>query len=342
MQKCEMQADLSCRVRSGGPRIRPIRLCVRQFQYLSMEMKSRCLFDCVSYRILNGCSPETGAMESSGESGFSSSFLEIDERTENVMLLNLHTHTPRCNHARGDEREYIERAIQAGFHTLGFSDHSPMPFDGDYYSGYRMRPWETEGYVSRLLELREEYKNDIRVLIGFEAEYYPAYFDRLIEFLSAFPIDYLILGQHFLFDEENAPYSGEQTEDEGILKQYVDQTCEAMRTGRYTYFAHPDLIRYVGDENIYRRHILRLCQTAKELDVPLEINLLGVWDNRHYPSERFFRLAQETGNKIILGLDAHQPERILEEDVLSRALALAERCGITPTEDVVIRDPFKK
>ena len=258
------------------------------------------------------------------------------------MHLNLHTHTPRCNHANGTEREYIERAIQAGFHTLGFSDHAPMPFEGDYYSNFRMKLDQTEDYVNTLLALREEYKNDIRLLIGFEAEYYPAVFGRLIDFIIPYPVDYLILGQHFLLNEQNAPYSGAETQDENLLRLYVDQTCEAMRTDRYTYFAHPDLIRYTGDEEIYRRHILRLCETAKEMDVPLEINLLGVWNNRHYPDERFFRIAAEVGNKVVFGVDAHQPERIGEADVLARAQEFSARCGVTPTEDIVIRSPFRR
>ena len=54
------------------------------------------------------------------------------------MYANYHTHTFRCHHANGTEREYIEQAIERGLHTLGFSDHAPMPFEGDYYSTYRM------------------------------------------------------------------------------------------------------------------------------------------------------------------------------------------------------------
>ena len=40
------------------------------------------------------------------------------------MLANYHTHTPRCGHAIGSERQYIERAIEEGFKVLGFSDHT--------------------------------------------------------------------------------------------------------------------------------------------------------------------------------------------------------------------------
>ena len=36
---------------------------------------------------------------------------------------NLHTHTWRCGHAVGEDSEYIENAIVAGFECLGFSEH---------------------------------------------------------------------------------------------------------------------------------------------------------------------------------------------------------------------------
>ena len=89
---------------------------------------------------------------------------------------SLHTHTFRCGHASGTEREYIENAIAAGFDTLGFSDHAPYVFRDGYYSGFRMRPELQEDYVTTLLALREEYKGKIDIKIGYEAEYYPEFF----------------------------------------------------------------------------------------------------------------------------------------------------------------------
>ena len=188
------------------------------------------------------------------------------------MKMNLHTHTPRCHHATGSEREYIERAIAAGLQTLGFSDHAPMPFLGDYYSTFRMRPEETRGYVDTLLALREEYKDRIQILIGFEAEYYPEVFPRFREFIAQFPIDYLLLGQHFLGNEKDSPYSCRKTKDESLFCAYVDQVCEALKTGAYSYLAHPDLMYYDGDEAAFQKHARRLCECAAETDTPLEIN----------------------------------------------------------------------
>ena len=51
-----------------------------------------------------------------------------------MITANFHTHTPRCHHAKGSEREYIEQAIANGFTTLGFSDHVPQPFKNGYVS----------------------------------------------------------------------------------------------------------------------------------------------------------------------------------------------------------------
>ena len=43
------------------------------------------------------------------------------------MIANYHTHTWRCRHADGTEREYVERAIEAALKFSVF-DHSPYPF----------------------------------------------------------------------------------------------------------------------------------------------------------------------------------------------------------------------
>ncbi len=250
------------------------------------------------------------------------------------MIANYHTHTPRCHHSVGQEREYVENAIKAGLKKLGFADHSPMVFDGDYYSGHRMRPAEIDSYVSTLLQLREEYKNDIELFIGFEAEYYPKYFNRFLEMIAPYPIDYLILGQHFLDNEIGSHHSYHKTDSLSLLNQYVDQVLEGLSTGCFTYLAHPDVINFTGSDEDYYQPMKRLCEETKRMNIPLELNMLGVWEKRSYPCERFFRIVSEVGNEVILGIDAHQPERILEQHVLSEALALANKCGVKLIDDV--------
>ena len=79
---------------------------------------------------------------------------------------NYHTHTPRCGHAEGTEREYIESAIKAGIKVLGFADHTPYPYAKEgYRSGVRMPVSAAPEYVSTLSALREEYKDKIKILM---------------------------------------------------------------------------------------------------------------------------------------------------------------------------------
>ena len=90
------------------------------------------------------------------------------------MLHNYHTHTKRCHHAHGEDREYVEKAISAGMKTLGFSDHAPYLFpDKNYYSTFRMATDELFSYAESVRALKKEYETDIRILCGFELEYYP-------------------------------------------------------------------------------------------------------------------------------------------------------------------------
>ncbi len=243
------------------------------------------------------------------------------------MLANYHTHTFRCKHAKGEDKEYVEAAIRAGMKVLGFSDHCPWIFDDGYVSRVRMLPQNVDDYVASIQKLKQEYSDDITIYIGFEAEYIPELIDAQTELLKDYPIDYMILGQHF-YGREPSVATGTPTKDETILKQYVDLVIEGMETGKYQYVAHPDMINYVGPEEIYAEHMQRLCRYFKEKNVPVEINMLGVLEGRHYTSERFLSIAQRIGNSAIIGVDAHFPERLEDSKMQNKCRALAERYGL--------------
>ena len=242
--------------------------------------------------------------------------------------VNLHCHTRRCRHATGSEREYIERAIEEGIEVLGFSDHCPYPFPDGYYSGFRMRPEEQADYVNTLLALKEEYAGRIQLLSGYEVEYYPAYFENLLKMLTRYPADYIILGQHLLENELSHIVSAVTTEDPELLKKYVSQVCEGMKTGMFTYLAHPDLMNFIGDDAVYREEYLRLIHCAKSVGLPLEINLLGIREGRHYPSERFFALCGEAGAAVVIGSDAHNPEAVFDRESRERAMEMVRKYNL--------------
>jgi len=246
-----------------------------------------------------------------------------------AMLANYHTHTYRCHHASGLDRDYVEKAIETGMRVIGFSDHSPYIFDGDYYSNYRMRPEEAEGYVQSVRRLGKEHESEITVLLGYELEYYPKFFNRTVHFLSEVGCDYLIMGQHF---SDNELHYAARIPTAADFDRYVGQVIEGLESGIFTYMCHPDLCRYPADLKLQEKGYVRICEAAKRLDIPVELNMLGMTEGRHYPSESFFRIAVEVGNTIVPGCDAHQPERVNNPDELVRLASITEKLGIRLTE----------
>ncbi len=255
------------------------------------------------------------------------------------MIANYHTHTHRCHHATGSEREYIEYAIARGLDTLGFSDHVPVPFPDGHQSWFRIQLEDISDYVHTLQSLREEYRDRIRILIGFEAEYYPALFENMLKLLGSYDYDYLIMGQHYSNNEWDGVYNAEPQKDEGILCRYVDQVLSGLSTGKFTYLAHPDLANFIGDEAVYEQQMKRLCQGCLTLNVPLEINLLGLMGKRHYPSDRFFRIVREVGNPVVIGCDAHRACDVADPVAVKEGYAFAEKYGLRVLDHVPLRDP---
>ena len=228
---------------------------------------------------------------------------------------NYHTHTYRCGHASdAKDEEYVDAARSAGITTLGFSDHIPnteYEYDED---DIRMNINDTEEYISSIEKLQEE-NPDMEILSGYEAEYDPA----KEEFLSDMrdDVDYMILGQHYVRDGMNKTDS--HTVNYPI--EYAESVCRAINTGIFDIVAHPDIFfrerdtleteeeKQLFDENakIASRMI---CEKAKDMNIPVELNLSASYKNENYPNKIFWEIAKETEVKVVVGADAHDPKRL--------------------------------
>lgn len=253
------------------------------------------------------------------------------------MRVNYHTHTTRCNHAKGTEVEYIENALAAGIEVLGFSDHSPYLFDGDYYSWFRMKPQELTEYVDTIKNLQKVYEGRIELPIGVEVEYYPALFARILPFLKDHGIEYMLLGQHYLENEIGTQYSGNPTDDPQALKTYCRQVRDGMQLGLFTYLAHPDLLNFTGDPALYRSQMRGICRDAKSCGMLLEYNLLGLRAKRGYPVDVFWEMAAEEGCTAVLGIDAHDPYSLNDPKTELEARENLKALGITLEENPVLK-----
>ncbi len=222
------------------------------------------------------------------------------------MKVNLHTHTTLCGHATGNAEDYVLKAIENGIEVMGFSEHAPFRFPGGYESGHRVPTAKAQEYVNTVNYLREKYKDKIKIYLGFELEYLPLYFNDMYKSLTDLGAEYLILGQHHIKNEyPNGYYIGMIERSVYDLHEYVNCAIEGMKTGVFTYLAHPDIIQVTSDDKAYTCEMTRLCKAAKATNTPLEINFLGIRDKRFYPHDKFWKIAGKVGCSVVFGLDAH-------------------------------------
>lgn len=244
---------------------------------------------------------------------------------ELFMDYNYHTHTFRCSHATGTEEEYILRAIEGGIRYMGFSEHAPLKLPDGTEHYYRLQTADIEDYFSSLRALREKYREQIEISIGFEMEYYPEYFDEMLRLARDSGAEYLILGQHQLCITPDYIHSYRATDDPQLLARFVDITVEAMQTGVFSYVAHPDLIRFEGDGELYCRQMRRICLESLRLNIPIELNFLGIREGRAYPNMRFWQIAGEVGAPVTFGFDAHGAQAAYDGDSYEKAMSTVGR-----------------
>ncbi len=256
------------------------------------------------------------------------------------MKYNYHTHTARCFHAKGADEEYVLAAIEAGFDEIGFADHSAWPFEGGYLSRMRMSADELRHYCESIQQLKEKYKGKISIKLGLECEYFPKYIPWLEEQINKFGIDYIILGHHFCGDETEGEYNGAISTPEAIYR-YRDDILEAMDTGLFSYVAHPDIYMrgYPAFDTHCEKIAVDIITKAIETGTPLEYNLLGfshsLMDGKQgYPHPDFWRIVSEMKPMTIVGVDAHSPDALLDDELFRKGYGNIKAMGLKTADRI--------
>lgn len=245
-------------------------------------------------------------------------------------MFNYHTHTHFCGHATGTPEEYVKRAIECGVKYMGFSDHMPLKFSDGFEAGFRVKVTDAEKYCSEISYLKEKYSDRIDIKIGFEMEYYEDMFGEMLKNAVSYGAEYLILGQHY-YEPENingAKHSNEISDDAERLKKYVKSVIKAIKTGVFSYVAHPDMFQFVGDVSVFKSEMRKICIASKECNIPLEMNFLGIRDNRCYPNLNFWEMAGEEQSPMTFGFDAHDVMSAYDDKSLEKAKLLIKKYNL--------------
>ena len=231
------------------------------------------------------------------------------------IRVDLHNHTTLCNHATGSVEEYVKRAIELGVDEYGFACHAPMNFDPKY----RMKLEERAIYELWVNEVKEKYKDKIKILLGYEVDYLKGY--MLDEILDA-KVDYLIGSVHFLQNKndmwgfDNPEFIGvyENIDIDKIWEDYFNTIKEMAKTNYFDIVGHLDLIKVF--KFLPKKDIRLIAKDAlkeiKKSNMVLEINPAGLRKpiGEPYPSKELLEEAFALDIPITFGSDAHSVEQV--------------------------------
>jgi len=230
------------------------------------------------------------------------------------MRVDLHNHTKLSNHATGTTQEYIQKAIQLGIDIYGFTDHAPM---GGFDKEYRIPLDKIDIYENDILYLKEKYKNDIQILLGYEVDFMsePKYFENKI--LNS-NVDYLIGSVHFLdnwgFDNPQYIKEYENKNIDKIWSDYFDAIEAMAKTNYFNVVGHLDLIKVF--KFLPKKDIRLIAKNAlkqiKKSNMVIEINSSGLRKpiKEQYPSQLLLQEAYELNIPITFSSDAHKIDDI--------------------------------
>lgn len=259
------------------------------------------------------------------------------------MLTNYHTHTSRCFHAFGEDEEYVRTAVESGYSILGFSDHTPWPYTSGYVSkSERMPVSQMEEYRQSVLSLKEKYKDEIKIRLGLECEYFPQFFGWLRDVSPQF--DYLILGNHFeLSDEHGEPYYGHASTKKQLIS-YTEHTIKGMESGMFAYLAHPEVVLadYPSFDKDVEECMNEICMAGQKNGMLFEYNMYGVIKKQRgvfkglgYPYDRVWEIVSHYKIDAIIGVDAHRPEQLAEVENIRKAKEFLRSLNINVVEEWV-------
>ncbi len=252
-----------------------------------------------------------------------------------IHKANYHTHTTRCKHANGTDQEYVLAAIEAGYDELAFTDHTPWQLFPNENGYNRMSISEMGDYVASIRHLSTQYSEKISIKLGVEAEYYRDRFDWLMDLKKKYNLDLLVLGNHFRGYESTTTYYGNYKDKTNLYKHYVEDAIDAMATGEYKIFAHPDIFfRTINVVNSLAVDATQqICEAANHYGVALEYNLGGVrYGDHSYPKPEFWEVVAKNKNIAIIGVDAHSPANLLDHETRKQAKIYLNKLGVNLVE----------
>jgi histidinol-phosphatase (PHP family) len=234
---------------------------------------------------------------------------------------NLHTHTTYCDGTLFAE-EMVLAAIQKGGGSIGFSEHSFVPFDLEY----SMKLEDTSSYIGEVNALKEKYKDSIEIYLGLEMDYFTEKIPK--------GMDYIIGTVHHV--EKDGNYITIDGSAEHLYKMaalhfggdyyamagsYYETVANVVSKTNADIIGHFDLIAKnnangsMFDEMHpgYIKAAISAMEKVLEKCKIFEINTGAMYRRgapAPYPAVHLLKELQKRGGEVILSSDSHSAESL--------------------------------
>ncbi|KAF2673448.1 histidinol phosphatase [Microthyrium microscopicum] len=276
------------------------------------------------------------------------------------MVYSHHSHSGQfCMHAKGNLEEMVQAAIARGMSTYALTEHMPRDIEDLYpeevsaISKAEQFDENIDAFYEEAVRLREQYKANIKILIGFESEWIRKSSVKLIESLqSKYPWDFFVGSVHHVktvpIDFNRPTYETARVSAGGtdvqLFESYFDAQYEMIQAIKPPIIGHFDLIKLLSDhpnENMRQwdsvwSKVERNLKAISEYGGVVEINSSALRKGliEPYPSMEMCRTISLTENKTFLGLggqlclsdDAHTVEQVGTN--YSKVFNILEAAGI--------------
>lgn len=230
------------------------------------------------------------------------------------LLYESHSHTPLCKHAHGEPEEYAAAAEARGLKGIIFTCHCPLP-DGVSHA-VRMAPEQYEDYVAAVARARAQFAGRVDVRLGLESDFYPGVEPWLEKLHARVPLHHVLGSVHTQVPDYRGQYFRGDYFD--YQQTYFEHLAQSAETGLFDTLAHPDLVKneapHEWDFARIEPHILRALDRIAKTGVAMELNTSGV--NKALPEmnpgPRILEMIRARDIPIVIGADAHRPERVAD------------------------------
>jgi len=247
-----------------------------------------------------------------------------------MNYFNYHTHTFFCD-GNNTPEAFVREAIRKKMTAIGFSSHSPLPFNNDYCINEN----KLEEYKTEIKNLQKKYKDSIYIFLSLEFDYVPGITKNFDILKKQLGLDYTIGSVHLVkskssdalwfIDGPNINYTNGLSHifNNNIklaVESYYSQIQEMIITQKPDIIGHIDKVKmnnkerfFSEEETWYKKLAKKTLEVTAKTNCIIEVNTRGIYKKKCeslYPGIFLLEEIYKMNIPITLSSDAHSPEEL--------------------------------